>query len=270
MPDYPYLNMTDGVDYVETVDSPSIDSDKIIRKFLVKKGRGQEFLNSFTHGNFYPPDGYFDQYESSMTGGIYENVSVSFKINDSSVNLNVSTTSTAKPVYSCDNIGNEHALEELASFKMKWIYNLYAKTVNGVIQAGYGENPPWWESATDATNADGYQYCWAKEMPVASGEEAWMEIKHRTKPNDVFLYPDLVVYEKRYFTKKSNAETAIDLTGKLKTPGKTYGKETNPKFWLVVSSHVEEDGETGAFVCQTTYQYSPTAWDEEFYQTSES
>ena len=251
---------TEGRDYVETFDSPQITKEKITRKIVAKHLIGESLFNTIL--NMHGQSG-LDASQCSFQAGIYDTITVVFLRNTSSAISFSSGDKVQNYSYSADANGAEHALEELTGYKMIWNHNLYECVKDG----GSITTPiPWWVTqADDERNADGVKYVWADSQPTSAPEGyGWREVAHREKKADSFLFPDFVVHEQMYFKDEESAEKAVKRVGKLKAPGKTYGRSDDDKYWLITRSSVSNNN--GVYVLQTDYQYAFGGWDEDLYE----
>lgn len=250
---------TEGTDYVETFDSPQVTREKIIRKIQARHEIGESLFEAILdmHGQ----NG-LDASQCSYQAGIYDTIQVCFLRDTSAVIALTTGDKTENSLYSADASALECQLEERSNYKMCWNHNLYE-----CVEEGHSVTTPipWWvEADDDGSHADGIQYLWADSQPSSAPEGyGWIEVAHRTKAADSFIRPSLVVHEQQYFRTEKAAQAAVRSVGTLKAPGKTYGKSSNNKYWLVMNSSVSQNG--GIYVLQTDYQYYPGGWDGDLY-----
>jgi hypothetical protein len=250
---------TEGVDYVETFDSPQKTKEKITRKIVARHAIGEMLFDTILtmHGQ----NG-LDASQCSLTSGIYDTLTIVFKQDPETVITFTTGEKVSAKSYSADANGAEHALEERSNYKMCWNHNLYECVDEGGAPSAV---PAWATTATDGTNADGIQYLWSNAQPSAAPDgKGWKEVLHRTKKSDAFLFPDFVVHETQSFRNKAAAEKAVAAVGTLKAPGETYGRSSAKQYWLITRSSVSDDN--GVYTLQTDYQYSFGGWDEDLYQ----
>jgi len=141
-------------------------------------------------------------------------------------------------------------------YRMQWNFDLYqhAEKDDAV--------PAWGTTATDASDADGTQWKWAKESP---GDD-WILAQIRTKPGvEAFLYPMPVVRYEYWHSTKANVEGILQTVGTRAIPGERFGYDNDAAKWLVTGAGVSEDGTK--YKGTVEFTYADGGWETDLYST---
>lgn len=172
----------------------------------------------------------------------------------------MSMATLGRPQYSLSDSGMEISIDKRKKDGSLWFPN-YKTNHNHILVAktGVTSSPSWWLTAQDLkmSDADSKKYKWLKEPD--SLPDGWYILNDKTKNIETVLMPSPVVIAKIYFDSYTTAVNNIVKSGKIRTPGKTFGKTGQ---WLVVDCDLDQDGRN--WVLTTRYQLAEE-WDADYY-----
>lgn len=162
------------------------------------------------------------------------------------------TPSDTDTVYDFDCTDMEKDIELHPDFLMKWKYSLWA------ITATSDTPPAWFNTATDASDADGITYLWSIDHPG----DGWKRLGLRTKPGlETYLCPSATVRRRDYYASRASAVSARREVAEIETPGEAFGVTGGS--WLIRGCRLVV--ENGLWVADTSYLHSAEGWDTDVY-----
>ena len=265
--DLQLFGFTQGVDYFEKPDSPTITRDSRTHVLMVKKSRAEELWNALMNAQGQTDGGLaLNTSQCSMKySAAYAEITAVFTAGDNAVPFSWgANTNTENAVYSIDTVGAEHRIEEAALYYFNWNHSLYILWEDSNTGTP-GPVPSWWATAQNG-KVSNPQYCWGGDEPPQSPKEgySWRMVQPRQKKADAFLVPESVVHEHRIYRTLSEAKAAVLSAGKRRRPKETFSLNTENKYWLIVRVSVNDKDNS----VDIDYQYSPTGWDKDIYNSS--